>query len=98
MAEQRAAFMRFRSGKEANTEKGIIVSQIRRRLSSTIMKAQVDCLLSKLHLVGPGGRINAKHREWSIKVEERMSRERHAQWLRKFDGIKSLRKGFIKVD
>ena len=61
------------------------------------VKAQVDCLLSKLHQVGPGNTQLAKRRVWAVREDERMTRERGAQWLRRIEGVHTLRKGFIKT-
>ena len=38
-----------------------------------------------------------KKREWALLEDEKMRSERRAQWLRKFDGIKTLQKGMIKT-
>ncbi len=81
----------------SGAELGVLVSQIRIRLSLASIKVQVDCLLSKIHLVGPGNQQMAKRREWALREDERMSRERSAQWLRKIEGVHTLRKGFIKT-
>ena len=90
---------RLQSGRSGNTkqELGILVGQIRRRLSLAAIKAQVECLLSRLHQVGPGNKQLAKKREWAAMEDERMRRERSAQWMRKFEGVQTLRKGFIKT-
>ena len=61
------------------------------------VQAQVDCLLSKLHQVGPGNVQLAKRRTWAIKGDQRMNLERNAQWMRRIEGIHTLRKGFIKT-
>ena len=37
------------------------------------IKAQVDCLLGKLHQVGPGNRQLAKKRVWAIAEDQRMA-------------------------
>ena len=62
------------------------------------VKAQVDCLLGKLHQVGPGNKMMAKRRVWAINEDQRMSRERGAQWLRRVEGVHTIRKGFFKTD
>ena len=80
-----------------NQELGLITSQIRRRLSLVVVKAQVECLLSRLHQVGPGTKALAQRREWAIREDMNMRREREAQWLRKTEGVFSLRKGSIKT-
>ena len=61
------------------------------------VKAQVDCLLGKLHQVGPGNKHLAKRRVWAVREDERMARERGARWIRRVEGIQTLRKGFIKT-
>ena len=98
LAESRLKFQGLKTGKpRSKQELGIIVGQIRRRLSSAAIKAQVECLLSKIHQVGPGNAQLAKKREWAVVEDERMRRERGAQWLLKYEGVQSLRKGFIKT-
>ena len=99
VAESRLKYQRLQSGRSGNTkqELGILVGQIRRRLSLAAIKAQVECLLSRLHQVGPGNKQLAKKREWAAMEDERMRRERSAQWMRKFEGVQTLRKGFIKT-
>ena len=62
-----------------------------------VVKAQVDCLLAKIHQVGPGNSQLARKREWAIQEDLRMSKERGAQWIRQVEGIYTLRKGFIKT-
>ena len=61
------------------------------------VKSKVDCLLSKLHQVGPGNKQLAKRREWAITEDQRMTRERGAQWIRRVEGVNTLRKGFFKT-
>ena len=74
------------------------VGQIRRRLSMAAVKSQVDCLLGKIHQVGPGNNLMAKRRVWAIKDEQRMSRERGAQWLGRAEGVHTIWKKFVKTD
>ena len=54
-------------------------AQIRRLLSVSAIKAQVGCLLGRLHQVGPGNKQLAKKREWAVRQDEKMRRERHSQ-------------------
>ena len=75
----------------------MLVGQVRRRISLAAIKAQVDCLLSKLHQVGPGNLQLAKRSEWAVREDERMKRERGAQWMRRIEGVHTIRKGFIKT-
>ena len=74
-----------------------MVGQVRTRLSLTAVKAQADCPLSKLYQVGPGNTQLAKKRTWAIQEDQRMAREKGAQWLRREEGVLTLRKGFIKT-
>ena len=98
LAESRLSFQGMQRGRPGSgAELGMLVGQIRRRLSLTAIKAQVDCLLSKIHQVGPGNQQMARRREWALKEDDRMSRERAAQWLRKVEGVHTIRKGFIKT-
>ena len=66
----------------SDNELALIVSQIRRKLSLTAVKAQVSCLLSRLHQVGPGNKQLAKKRQWATQQDEKMRRERYSQWIR----------------
>ena len=54
-------------------------------------------MLGKLHQVGPGNKQLAKRRVWAVREDERMARERGAQWIRRVEGVQTLRKGFIKT-
>ena len=76
---------------------GLQKDKIRRLLSVTAVKAQVGCLLGRLHQVGPGNKQLAKKREWALLQDNRMKRERHSQWIRKIEGVNTLRRGMIKV-
>ena len=81
----------------SDQELAMIVAQIRRLLSVSAIKAQVGCLLGRLHQVGPGNKQLAKKREWAVRQDEKMRRERHSQWIRKIEGVNTLRKGMIKI-
>ena len=62
------------------------------------VKAQVDCLLGKLHQVGPGNKMMDKRQVWAINEDQRMSRERGAQWLRRVEGVRPHHKEGIFQD
>ena len=98
LAESRLKYQGLQMGRPGGEQElGVLVGQVRRRLSMAAVKAQVDCLLAKLHQVGPGNKQLAKKRTWAIQEDQRMARERGAQWLRRVEGVKTLRKGFIKT-
>ena len=94
MAESRASATGIRRGREASdAEIGILVGQIRRSLSTTFVRAQVQCLLSRMNCFGKGVAQAAKRRQWAAKENERMARERQAQWLGRVRGTSLVRKG-----
>ena len=85
-----------RNGTEA--EKGIIVGQIRRMLSTTNKRAQAQCLLSRLSSVGEGVGQAAKRRQWAVREEEKMRRERLAQWVGRVRGRNIISRGQFFLD
>ena len=98
IAESRLKYQGLQLGRPgSDLELGVLVGQVRRRLSMAVIKAQVDCLLAKIHQVGPGNSQLARKREWAVQEDLRMSRERGAQWVRQVEGVYTLRKGFIKT-
>ena len=98
IAEARLKYQGLQRGRPgSDRELGLLVGQVRRRLSMVAVKAQVDCLLAKLHQVGPGNAQLGKKRTWAILEDQRMARERSAQWIRRVEGVQTLRKGFIKT-
>ena len=98
IAEARLKYQGLQLGRPGSEEElGVLVGQVRRRLSLVAVKAQIDCLLAKLHQVGPGNAQLAKKRSWAIQEDLRMARERGAQWLRRVEGVHTLRKGFIRT-
>ena len=98
LTESRLKYQGLQRGRPGSDhELGLLVGQVRRRLSLVAVKAQVDCLLAKLHQVGPGNTQLAKKRTWAILEDQRMARERGAQWLRRVEGVQTIRNGFIKT-
>ena len=98
LAEARLKFQGLQLGRPGSeAELGMLVGQVRKELSMVAVKGKVECLLSKLHQVGPGNQQLAKRRVWAISEDKRMAKERAAQWARRVDGVQTLRKGFIKT-
>ena len=80
--ESRLRFQGLAQGREGSeAELGVIVGQIRRSLSTSAVRAQALCLISRLTQMGDGARMAAKRREWVLREEARMRLERRAQWL-----------------
>jgi len=46
--------------------------------------------------VGPGNKQIAKKRQWALQQDEKMRKERSAQWIRRIEGVNTLRKGMIR--
>ena len=68
LAEHRLKFQGLQRGRPGSEEElGVLVGQIRRRLSQAAVHAQVSCLLGKLHQVGPGNSQLAKIKRWPRK-------------------------------
>ena len=87
IAEARVTAMglaRGRPGTEA--ELGLVVGQVRRMLSTTSIRAQAERLLARMSWVGEGVGQAAKRRGWAAAEEERMRKEREAQWLGRVRG------------
>ena len=80
MAESRATSMGLKRGREAtDAEIGMAVGQIRRAISTTVVRAQGQCLLMRMNCLGQGNGNAFKRRQWATKEEERIKRERQAQ-------------------
>ena len=75
----------------------MIVNQIRRTLSMSVIKSQVGCLLGKIQQAGPGNKQLAKKRQRSLFLDEKMKQERNSQWIRRIEGIRTIQKGAIKT-
>ena len=62
------------------SERGLILHQMRRRLSVTIIRAQSSCLLSRLGHFSPGAKDAAKRRASSKLKEEAIAQDRRAHF------------------
>ena len=94
LAESRVVAVGLARGRpETEVEMGMVVGQIRRRMSVCIKKAQAECLLARLSLIGDGVVQADKRRQWVAKEDENMRRERAASWFCQYRGTRILRKG-----
>ena len=99
IAEARVTAMglaRGRPGTEA--ELGLVVGQVRRMLSTTSIRAQAERLLARMSWVGEGVGQAAKRRGWAAAEEERMRKEREAQWLGRVRGRNIVERGQFLLD
>ena len=65
----------------SESELGTAVGQVRRRLSVACLRANMNCLLSRMSLLGESSRQAQGRRQGQGWEEERMRREMQAQWL-----------------
>ena len=94
MAESKVNAMGLARGREGtDAELGIVVGQIRRMLSTAGIRAQAQCLLTRMANVGEGVGEAAKRRHWAAVEEEKMRRERMAQWIGRARGRNIVRRG-----
>ena len=78
---------------EAGKESAWVTGYLRRRLSSSVIKANVSCLLERLVLVDEGGGQGGKRRQWAQMEEERGRLDRESQWLVKITGGRKVQTG-----
>ena len=94
MADSRVNMVSRREGRQmSDQEKGIVVGQLRRQLSTACIRAASQCLLDRMDQCGEGAALAAKRREVNLVLEERMRGERELQWLAKLRGGQVVRKG-----
>ena len=84
-----------REGSEA--ELGVITGQVRRTLSTTAVRAQAACLLSRLGVLGEGHVMASRRRQWARREEVRMRDERRAQWVAQVRQRGVVRRGQFMV-
>ena len=97
-ADSRVAVLARREGRQmSEQERGVVVGQLRRQLSTASIRAGTQCLLDRMHQCGEGAALAAKRREINYHLEERMRVEREIQWLAKLRGGQIVQKGqFLK--
>ena len=61
-------------------EMSLIIGQIRRKLSTAFTWANALCTLHRVASVCPGSQAASQRREWALREEEAMKRERRAYW------------------
>ena len=89
MAESRVATVDLQTEHHGSGERediSVVIGQLRRRLSVATVRANINCLLARLSLVGEGTRPAMRRRQWQKKEELQMRQEMVAQWHRKIRG------------
>ena len=75
IAESKVIAMGLARGRQGtDAELGIVVGQVRRMLSTASIRAQAQCLLTRMANVGEGVGEAAKRRHWAAVEEDRMRR------------------------
>ena len=62
-------------------ELAVILGQVRRRISVTAVRVNVNCLLDKLKLVGPETKRALERRRWRWREEQTMQNNQQVVWL-----------------
>ena len=99
MAESRVRAMGLARGRPGTeTELGVVVGQVRRRISVASVSAQAECLLARLSYVGEGVVQADKRRQWVAVEERKMRWEKEAQFLGRVRKRRLVQKGKFKLD
>ena len=78
-AEERVAARGRASGVEQGPgQLGLVMGEVRRATSVTVVRAQAVCLLERLGFLGPGARAAAGRRQATLQLERRRKREAQA--------------------
>ena len=72
---------------------GTITGQYRRLISSCIVRAQAQCLISRVGVISPEARVAARRREVAGRLERELREERRAQWMASVRGPGWARRG-----
>ena len=93
-AESRVAHLCRSTGRpELEGQLGTITGQYRRLMSSCIVRAQAQCLMSRVGVISPEARVAARRREVAGRLERELREERRAQWMASVRGPGWARRG-----
>ena len=94
LAESRLRLQGLARGSEGSQQElALITGQIRRTISTAVVRANAACLLSRMSQVGEGASLASKRRDFVRLEEVKMRREREAQWLSRIRGRGLIRRG-----
>ena len=98
LAETKLAAKARALGREmSDKELGIIVTQVRKYLSTSFIRAQSLCLINRLSFLGEGAQAAAGRRSVAKQLEEGRRRERQAHYLAHIRGRGLSREGQIFI-
>ena len=93
-AESRVAHLCRSTGRpELESQLGVVTGQYRRLLSACIVRAQAQCLISRIGVISPEARVAAQRREVAGRLERELREERQAQWMASLRGPGWARRG-----
>ena len=93
-AESRVAHLCRSTGRpEMEGQLGTITGQYRRLISSCIVRAQAQCLISRVGVISPEARMAAQRTEVAGRLERELMEERRAQWMASVRGPGWVRRG-----
>ena len=78
---------------ELEGQLSVIVSQSRRLLSTCIVQAQAQCLISRVGVISPQAREAAQRREAVGRMERQLREDMRAKWMAGLRGPGSARGG-----
>ena len=94
IAECRVKAMGLQQGRDTyKGEMGVLVGQVRRILSVTAVRAQAECLISRVRRAGGGAGLARKRGHGAEQQELRWQRERGAQEVGRRQGRGLVRRG-----
>ena len=93
-AESRVEHLIRSTGRqELQGQMSVIVSQLRRRVSTCVVRSNAQCLISRVGVISPAARDAAQRREVAGRMERRWREERKAQWMASLRGPGWARSG-----
>ena len=99
LANSRLKAEGLQQGRESGKgELGVLVGQVRRMLSTTAVRAQAECLLSRLRHVGGGAGAADARRQGAVREEVNWARERQAQAVGRRQGRKVVKRGMFLLN
>ena len=99
LGENKVAVQARAKGREASdNELGVIITQIRKYLSTAFVRAQSLCLINRLAHLGEGAKAAAGRRHLARRIEVGRRREREAHYQAHIRGLGLSRVGQVFVD
>ena len=86
-------FIRSTGRQEMEGQLSVIISQYRRRVSTCVVRANGQCLISRVGVISPAARGAAKRRDVAGRLERQWRDERKAQWMASLRGPGWARSG-----